>query len=114
MKKVFTLIASLLVSGAAVFAFSTVEPSAESSIVFLKTGSIVKVIYTSDKESLTRVSITDIKGRVVFSEMVRSKNGFSRPYNLSRLAKGQYFVRVSDGNNSSMEKISLKAESLVD
>jgi len=113
MKKIFTIFSALLLAGA-VFASRTTDPSVENSIAFIKTGSVIKVIYTSDKESLTRVSITDIKGRVVFSEMVRSKNGFSRPYNLSRLAKGQYFVRVSDGNNSSMEKISLKTESLVD
>ncbi len=114
MKKVFTLLAALLVSGAAVFAFNTTKPLAESSIAFIKTGSVVKVIYSSDHESLTKVSITDLKGKIIFSEMVRSKNGFSRLYNLSRLAKGQYFVRVSDGSNSGMEKISLKTESLSD
>ena len=79
MKKVLTLFAVLVVTGA-VFARAIDEPSKESAIVFVKNGSVVKVVYSSDKESVARVTITDLKGKEVFSEIVRSKKGFSRPY----------------------------------
>ncbi|MBX2957866.1 MAG: T9SS type A sorting domain-containing protein [Cyclobacteriaceae bacterium] len=109
MKNVLTIFVALLVSSA-VFAMRTTDPSAENSIAFIKTGSIVKVIYSSDKESNTRVTITDLKGKEVFSESVRSKNGFSRRYNLSQLGSGNYVVRVSDGKNTKTEVVSLQHE----
>ncbi|MBX2946109.1 MAG: T9SS type A sorting domain-containing protein [Cyclobacteriaceae bacterium] len=109
MKKVLTLFAVLVVTGA-VFARAIDEPSKESAIVFVKNGSVVKVVYSSDKESVARVTITDLKGKEVFSEIVRSKKGFSRPYNLSQLSHGNYVVRVSDGRNTKAEVVSLQPD----
>ncbi|HRJ29208.1 MAG TPA: T9SS type A sorting domain-containing protein [Cyclobacteriaceae bacterium] len=107
MKNVLTIFVALLVSSA-VFAMRTTDPSADNSIAFIKTGSVVKVIYSSDKESNTRVTITDLKGKEVFSESVRSRNGFTRRYNLSQLGRGNYIVRVSDGKKSRSEIITLQ------
>lgn len=109
MKKVLTLCAVLVVTSA-VFAHAIDEPSKESAISFVKNGSVVKVIYSSDKESIARVTITDLKGKELFSEVVRSKKGFSRPYNLSQLSNGNYVVRVSDGKTTKAEVVSLQPQ----
>lgn len=109
MKKVFTIFSALLLSSA-VFATRSTDPSVESSIAFIKAGSVVKVIYSSGEERIARVTITDMRGKEVFSEMVRSKNGFSRPYNLSQLSNGNYIVRVSDGKRSKSEIITLQPQ----
>ncbi|MBX2962306.1 MAG: hypothetical protein KF687_07325 [Cyclobacteriaceae bacterium] len=109
MKKVTALFTALLIVSA-VFASRATEPFKESSIAFIKSGSVVKVIYSSERQASTRITITDLRGKEVFTETVRSCHGFSRPYNLSQLSGSNYVVKVSDGKESRSTLVTLPSQ----
>jgi hypothetical protein len=111
MKKIFSLLSVLFIFSTMVFATGKDDPSAESSnMAVTKSGSMVKVYYKSDSPSLTKIEIIDKEGRSVFSETLKSKQGFMRPYNLSSLPAGTYTVKVSDDSGVKSELVTIGAE----
>ena len=108
MKKIFSLLSVLFFFGTVVFATGKDDPSAESSnMAVTKSGSMVKVYYKSDSPSITKIEIMDKEGHSVFSETLKSKQGFMRPYNLSSLPAGTYTVKVSDDNGIQSELVTI-------
>lgn len=53
------------------------------------------------------VKILNANGVVIFQEQVKSTEGFSRPYDLSKLQSAEYTLVVMEGTNEFTEKVSL-------
>lgn len=87
------------------------NPSTTSNTAIVKTTDGVKVFYKSEKIAKVKVTIYNQAGEKVFFEEVKSRLGFIRPYNLSRLPKGNYNVVLEDENGTSEKIISNVKES---
>lgn len=84
------------------------EPKKIPGVTFISKDGIVEVLYSSSELCNTKIEIKNAAGQVVFSEIVRARNGFSRPYNLSGLPPGVYRVIVSNERESGSEKVIVK------
>lgn len=99
MKRVIMIILLTYVSSVT-HAVLSASPLVKSETRVIQTGEVVKVIHVSDKPCNVLVSIQDEHGKEVFSEWIRSKGGFIRPYNLSLLDEGVYQIQVSAGKET--------------
>jgi hypothetical protein len=105
MKKIFLLcVACLFTAG---LSFAGLNDTPESGFSLIRRGTIIKVLYKSDKISTVTVSIFDSNQKKIFSETLKNKKGFLRPYNLEKLAYGDYTVELSDGNSAYRDTVSL-------
>lgn len=87
------------------------NPSTASNTAIVKSTDGVKVFYKSDRVAIVKVSIYNETGEKVFFEEVRSRLGFTRPYNLASLPPGDYRVVLEDENGTSEKIISNIKES---
>lgn len=83
-------------------------PEKIPGVTFITKDATVEVLYSSSEWCSTKIEIRNSSGQVVFSEIVRARNGFSRPYNLSGLPPGVYKVIVSNDRESGSEKVIVK------
>lgn len=113
MKKVLSIFGVLVFAGTVAFASNGINPvEGESGIKVVKRGSTLSVFYNNTEASLVRISISDESGQSVFTDYVRSKKGFVRPYNISALSVGTYLVTVTDkAGNEYKEKIAVSENS---
>lgn len=115
MKKIVSTFVVLMMISSVVLAGGIENPSTKTSentaIVETLTG--VKVFYKSDKITKVRVTIYDEESKEVFSEEVKSRKGFIRPYNLDNLVEGDYRVVLEDENGTSEKIISNAREQVV-
>ncbi|MDL5045094.1 hypothetical protein QQ054_03435 [Oscillatoria amoena NRMC-F 0135] len=70
------------------------------AIAIVRSGTAIKVFYTTEESRFARVSILDHRGNRVFNEVVKSKKGFICSCDVSKLACGQYVVQVADSTGS--------------
>ncbi|MBX2965778.1 MAG: T9SS type A sorting domain-containing protein [Cyclobacteriaceae bacterium] len=111
MKKLFLIFCLSGLMGFSLVAFGATDlPAENSTITFLKSGSVVQVLYATEEQNTARIAITNSKGHDVYSEVVRTPNGFNRSYNLSGLPAGEYQVTVTDDKTSCSEKISVEKQ----
>ena len=107
MKKTLASLGVLLMVSSVVFATGKVDdPSAAANMAIVKNGSVVKAFYKPGKRGVAKISITNSEGTEVFSEYIKTKKGFIRPYNVSSLSPGDYTFKISDENGSRTEKFS--------
>lgn len=113
MKKIYVLSAAVLMC-TAVFGRGTFDnPSGATGVAVMKQGeSVFKLIYKGAQAADVKVSIYDAKNKLVFSETVRKKDGFIRPYNFAGLAEGDYTIEVADRSGKQVEKISYNSDEL--
>jgi hypothetical protein len=95
------------------------KPAPESSAVVVVNSngsSLFKLYYKSGKPQKVKISLIDEKGNSIYSEMLKTKKGFVRPYNLDGVNEGHYAIRVEDETGTVEKKIdyvSAKMESWV-
>ena len=106
MKKTLSIFGMLILFGSVVFGGRTDDPSSVKMAIS-QVGSTLKVFYKSDSKA-AKVSILNEKGRKVFSEVIRIKNGFVRPYDLRKLRKGNYTVLIEDENGETRKEFTLE------
>lgn len=107
MKKFIVFFGMLTMAVSLSVAGSKDDPTS-SNIAIVKSGAAIKVFYTSDESRFAKVSIIDNKGKIVFYDIVRSRKGFIRSYDISKLDYGQYVVRVSDSNGNQSQSFSIE------
>lgn len=95
-------------------AVSQASPNGQNERIKVhKGGDIFRVTYRSAIECRVKVTITDAKGEMVFTEKVDSHGGFTRPYNFSQLPKGDYTIQVDDIIGTYSEKLSYQDKNWV-
>jgi flagellar hook assembly protein FlgD len=111
MKKLLSLFGVLILFGTTVLA-SGKNSSAftPSGVALVKNGAVIKVVYKSAQHATVKISIENENGKIFFSEFITSKDGFVRPYNLSRLPSGNYTVKVSDKSGIHSEVITMEGK----
>lgn len=107
MKKITLTLISVLAAGALAMAKGPGQPG-ESSTGFavMKSGSaIYKLIYKSNETANVRVAIYNDQQELVFSELIRKKGNFMRPYNFENLPEGQYTVELVSPEGKQVQTI---------
>ena len=102
----FTIFCLQLLSIAASATGTLVDiPYKIPGVTFITKDATVEVLYSSSDWCNTKIEIRNSSGQVVFSEIVRTRTGFSRPYNLSSLPPGVYKVIVSNERETGSEQV---------
>lgn len=104
MKKLTVMFGALMIISRIALA-GEVVPSASNTSVSLK-GEIVKIFYRSEDSEKVKVTIYDASSKAVFSEEIKNKPSFVRPYNLENLPYGEYTIVLEDKNGKKEEKVS--------
>lgn len=110
--KAFTLVLMSVLVSTGVFASGTIEPTESSASVAVTNSSgssLVKVYYKADQSGSVKISIFNEGKDLIFSESLRSINGFVRPYNFSGLPAGLYTVQLEDKGGMRSEQIDYTA-----
>lgn len=106
MKKTLSIFCVLTVVSSVVFAGGIDDPKNSSNMAVMKKGTDgIRVFYKNSKVANVQVSIYDKENRLKFTEVIRKSDGFSRPYDLSKLAAGEYTIEMKDGERTLTEKI---------
>lgn len=105
MRKIQLVFIVLMLISSVVFAGRIENPSPFSGITIFKNGDVVRVLYKGDKPTKVSVVIFDEQNRIVFSEGVKKRSEFIRPYNLSNLPEGNYRIVVEDENGKHEENV---------
>jgi hypothetical protein len=85
---------AIIVSVLSTSAFAEVAPSIK--VIPATAGNIFTLHYQTPSAGNVKVSILDRNNEVVFSELINESGSFTRPYNFSQLAKGEYKIIVQD------------------
>jgi len=101
MNKSLSLLTILLISGIT-FANAFDNPS---TMAVLKNGSTFRLLYKGMKQSDVKVLILNDANQIVFSEKIKSTDGFARPYNFSNLPEGHYSIQVKNGAITQTETV---------
>ncbi len=103
MKTKSMLVAVMVLVSAVAFAKDPVTP--RLVVVNQKSNGTFKVIYEGEKKSSVKMNIVDAKGMVVFSETVKSVDGFIRPINFAGMKPGQYTIEILDGSGKAVQTV---------
>jgi hypothetical protein len=97
MKKTILLFVVLAYTSTVMLAGTVDDPekSSDAAVIIGRNGQ-VKVFYKGNEVNTVTISIYDENNNVMFTEKIKGRNQFIRPYNLSELAKGNYRIVVND------------------
>jgi hypothetical protein len=110
--KTFTLVLMGVLVSTLLFANKTDEPTesrASVSVTNSAGSSLVKVLYKAEQSGSVKISIFNEDKDLIFSESLRSVNGFVRPYNFGGLPAGLYTVQLEDKEGMRSEQIDYTA-----
>lgn len=94
----------LMIISRIAFAGGETTPKATHTSVSMK-GEIVKIFYQSENSDKVKVTIYDAASNAVFTEEIKGKSNFIRPYNLENLPYGDYTIVLEDKNGRTEEKV---------
>ena len=103
MKKMLTLALALIVIGSV--NANDVRTESPVGMSVMKAGSVVKLFYKAGQVGTVKIAIYNQGGRIVFSETIRERDNFMRPYNFSALPAGDYTIELSDADGKRTQKI---------
>lgn len=93
-----------------VFALTTVVALADSpaslSVTPVSNSSVYTVCYKTRETGKVKISVYSNTNQLIFSEVLTNVASFSRPYNFSQLAEGEYTIVLEDKNGQQVEKVS--------
>jgi flagellar hook assembly protein FlgD len=104
MKKLVVMFGALMIISRIAFAGEGATPEATRTSVSMK-GEIVKIFYRSENSDKVKVTIYDAASQVVFTEEIKRKSNFIRPYNLENLPYGEYTIVLEDKSGRTEEKV---------
>ena len=106
-KATTTLLAGLILIGSAAFATGSETGESKDEVKIIPTASsdTYKLMYTGEEEGAVRVKFYDGEGRLFFTDIVRSKGKFIRPYNFANLPAGSYKIEVISPAGSSAAEV---------
>ena len=104
MKKIYVIVSTVLVSTFAIARGPGNGSTPTGLAVVKKNETTFNLYYQPAGLSNVKVSIFNADGKEVFAESIKKTNGFVRPYNLSSLTKGDYTIKVVDGNKTHTQK----------
>jgi hypothetical protein len=107
MKKITLTLISVLAAGALAMAKGPGKPgdSAPGFAVMKSGSSLFKIIYKADEAANVQVTIFNDKRDRVFSEVIRKRESFLRPYNFENLPEGEYTIELQSPQGKQVQAI---------
>ena len=102
MKKLVVMFGVLMIISRVAIAGEVNAPKATNTSVTMK-GEIVKIFYRSENADRVKVTILDAASKAVFTEEIKNRSSFVRPYNLENLPFGEYTIVLEDRNGRTEE-----------
>jgi hypothetical protein len=99
MKKTLSILVMLTLFSSVVFAGGIGDDPkypGKKGLAVVKQGSVFKLFYKCQESSDVKVTIYNSNNKTIFKETLHDIDGFMRPYNLEKLAEGDYTVVVTD------------------
>lgn len=110
MKKLVVLFGALMIISRIALAGEVNAPKATNTSVTMK-GEVVKIFYRSENADRVKVTIYDGAKKAVFTEEIKNKSSFVRPYNLENLPYGEYIIVLEDKNGRTEEHVTFSKPS---
>ena len=104
MKKLVVMFGVLMIISRVALAGEVNAPKATNTSVTMK-GEVVKIFYRSENADRVKVTIYDAAAKAVFSEEIKNRSSFVRPYNLENLPFGEYTIVLEDRNGRTEERV---------
>lgn len=104
MKIINTVITLLLISTTSFATNVTVKTNKQG---------VFSIQYKNTEKGNVRVYILNSKNQEIFSESFQNVSSFTRPYNFTQLAEGEYTIVIEDKNGKQVEKINYTRNKLV-
>lgn len=101
MKKMVVVLLALFCTSTLLYARTD---HTKGKVAVLKNDALIKVCYESPSKSTVDVFIRDLEGRELFHEQINDSS-FIRPYNFSKLPRGDYQLLIRDDAGEHVEKI---------
>ena len=111
MKTKNAILSALVAMFVSVTAFANESVNSKLVVLDQKSG-VFKVIYEGSGAGKVSMKIIDNTGNRLFSEPIKSNNGFSRPVNFDGMAPGVYTIEITDANGTLIEKVNYKSETI--
>jgi flagellar hook assembly protein FlgD len=109
MNKTLSFLAVLFLVTSTAFATTPDEPA--SGISVLRKGETFKLLYKGARYNDVKIYILNEDDEVIFSETIKSTDGFIRPYNFSKLPEGNYsFELVDNKGRHEIEQVNYRLE----
>ena len=74
---------------------------------------VFAIQYKNTEKGNVKVYILNSKNQEIFSESFQNVSSFTRPYNFTQLAEGEYTIIIEDKNGKQTEKINFTRNKLV-
>lgn len=103
---------ALMVLSASVMA-SVGEPGSSRVVIVSQKSGLFKVIYEGAKAGKVTMKISDSRGNVVFTETIKSINGFIRPVNFAGMELGTYTITIVDETGAQVNTITYENKTVV-
>lgn len=104
MKTKSILLMAIVLMSSAAFAD---EPNAPKLVVLSqKESGLFKVIYDNPQTPKVKMTILNSEGVALYTESIKSTDGFILPVNFKGLTPGEYSIEIADGANKQVQKVS--------
>jgi len=111
MKNITLVLAGVLCASVSLANVGYEKPKGATGFAIVRSDeSSYKLYYRSEEKADVKILILNEDNKVVFSEVISRSDGFSRPYNLRNLKKGEYTIRVDNGSNWMTETVRVKMD----
>lgn len=101
-------VAFVIVINATVFAYANdLEKEGNVLKVIQKTESLYNVVFQTRTKQQVSIQFIDEQENVLYSEAIRTSNGFIKPLNLSGLPAGNYMVRLFSSSDTLLQEITI-------
>ncbi|HEY0741206.1 MAG TPA: hypothetical protein VGD40_07080 [Chryseosolibacter sp.] len=95
-----------------IFSSSVFADAPTVKIISASTGNVFTLYYQTPSAGAVKVSILNSNNEVVFAELINEGKSFTRPYNFSQLAKGEYKIVVEDRTGKQEQTVKYGIESV--
>ncbi len=111
MKTKSMLVAVMMLVSIVTFGKDPVAP--RLVVVNQKATGTFKVIYEGEKKGSVKMNILDAKGTLVFTETLKSIEGFIRPVNFSNMTPGEYTIEVIDASGKLIQQVNYATDATI-
>lgn len=104
--KTKSVLLAVMMMGASLVALANEPGNPRVRIVNQKESGIYRLIYAGSQSENVKLNILNNEGQILFNETIKSKEGFIRSLNFTRVEPGEYTVTIENDGITEVTKVS--------